>query len=681
LGSRATAAVALVAGFVAACDGGSQAPEATQHDGPGNGEPTVVTQALERLRNFERDERARTDFAALKSSERAFGPDPHAVEAVDGERVVATLRASSSLVLLDAHGQELGRLPTPRSPTGLAVDREHGDVVVAGELEGRLARYHVDERGLSTLGPVIVPGGEGFRDVVFGEGRYLYAIDATRDELVTIRLDGDEAAVERQRVCAAPIALERADRHLVVSCLVDHAVVVRAIAEDGAVAGEIARIVHDAPILSIAAMHDDKGLVLALGAIEDRPLDRTPGFFANIDSYLYVYRVDRQSEGARRTAELNLSASQVVTPKALAWRDDGRLMVTGYGGERALVARLDGRRLEVESTRALPPGVTALAPITGGRYLAANPLLDAWVTISAEGTSELVRLDRGDPSDAAREAHLGEVLLFTTLMAPNNNAEGGHSRFSCETCHFEGHSDGRVHATGRGAVHATTKPLRGLFNNKPHFTRALDRDLTQVAHAEFRVAGAGSGFDPWFTLPLADRSWLGALVPGRDSIGPEELRRALMRFLMLNSHRPNRAVVGKTSFDERERAGAKSFQTRCAGCHAARLSSDDAATALPFERWEALVLDERGPLVWASEGYKKTGVEPYVHAAGARTTSLRRVTEKRPYFTNGAAKSLDEVLSRVGFVGDAFFHDRAPLEAERLSSEERAALLAFLRLL
>ena len=67
-------------------------------------------------------------------------------------------------------------------------------------------------------------------------------------------------------------------------------------------------------------------------------------------------------------------------------------------------------------------------------------------------------------------------------MAPSSSSEGAKSRFSCETCHFEGYVDGRTHHTGRGDVRATTKPLVGLFNNRPHFSRALDPDLTTVPY-------------------------------------------------------------------------------------------------------------------------------------------------------------------------------------------------------
>src|SRR5262249_12871432 len=145
-----------------------------------------------------------------------------------------------------------------------------------------------------------------------------------------------------------------------------------------------------------------------------------------------------------------------------------------------------------------PPGaVDAVFSQDGRGVVYASPLLDAFVRADLRGVQTHV-------VDAARrpepELRLGEVLFFTELMAPENVSSDTHSRFSCETCHFEGGVDGRTHYTGRGDVSVVTKPLFGLANNRPHFSRAMDPDLSSVCHNEFRVAGAGSGTDPWFSL-------------------------------------------------------------------------------------------------------------------------------------------------------------------------------------
>lgn len=485
-----------------------------------------------------------------------------------------------------------------------------------------------------------------------------------------------------------------------------------------------ARIVHDGPIWAAAPIASARGDVLLVTfGVEDHPLDRRGGFFGHIDSFAYLYRISVGSEPQRIDA-LNLSEHGVVTPKC-ALSEGPRVFVAGYGSERGAELALDGDRLRLVRSFAAPPGTADLAML-GDRLVAANTLLDAWVPLDA-ADAPLFALDESPgaqvmghdaalgPGHAARlepeiaediepdieaERRLGEALAFTTLIAPDNSSEEAHSRFTCETCHFEGAIDGRRHHTGRGDVFATTKPLFGLFNNRPHFTRALDPDLTKIAHAEVRVAGAGSGKDPWFSLRTSEHPWLELLfgdathkgstqlarLAPNGTLEPELQRRALMRFFMAFSHRPNPRVMvrlerGEGSFTPEERRGAAVFERRCESCHSARLSTDAAASRVPFDRWERLVLDPRGPIVWARDGYEQTGIVPYVHANGARPSSLRRIADKRPYFTNGSATSLEQLVSRARQDGERFFHGSAPETAEAIPDYEAAALVAFLRLL
>ena len=164
---------------------------------------------------------------------------------------------------------------------------------------------------------------------------------------------------------------------------------------------------------------------------------------------------------------------------------------------------------------------------------------------------------------------------------------------------------------------------------------------------------------------------------------------------MTFNHRPNPMTFGRTRWSAEEGAGAAVFRDRCESCHEARLVSDEPQTRVPFERWEELVMSPGGPIVWGKAEYKKTGIVPYVHDDGARVPSLRRLYKKRPYFTNGSAKSLEEVLARARFTSaadcgraacgasaDGFWHEApggAPGDA--LDERARAAVLRFLDLL
>jgi cytochrome c peroxidase len=278
------------------------------------------------------------------------------------------------------------------------------------------------------------------------------------------------------------------------------------------------------------------------------------------------------------------------------------------------------------------------------------------------------------------EVRLGEALFFTELMAPENSSKGTHSRFSCETCHFEGGVDGRLHYTGRADISVVTKPLFGLANNRPHFSRAMDPDLSSVSHNEFRVAGAGSEQDPWFTLATSRFAWLHELGIARAELSPLELRSALLQFLYVFTPAPNANSQGRGHFSLLEAEGAQAFRQHCQSCHAPRLLSDDATSEAPFAAWESLIFTRNAPLVWARAEYAKTGIVPYVHERGTRITSLRRLALKPRYFTNGSAPELEDVLERFSETSTGVLHG-APPGSPALSAPTRRALVAFLRLL
>jgi hypothetical protein len=583
-------------------------------------------------------------------------------------------------------------LPAPGSPTGLAVTRD-GRVLVVGELASEVARYRVRSGRLEPDGAIAIEGVRAMRDVAVGPEGVAYVVEEHDGRLITFQPPRAGTRPEKRvdaTLCHGPVHVRRVGASLLVDCLLDHAVVVRPVDAHGYPRAEgEARIVHDGPMWGMDAIADGGGLLVAVGGVEDHPLDRTEGSFGFVDSFVTLYRVE--GTVATKLVEVNTSELGVVTPKALALSRSASgeldLAAAAYGSDRVALLHWsreprpgDPAAAPSVATIAAPPGSAALERGPDGTLAIANPLLDAWVTVSAEGPT--VTPVRDDASRArSTDSRLGEALFFTTLMAPWDRSDGRLSRFTCETCHFEGYVDGRTHFTGRGTVRATTKPLLGLFNNRPHFSRALDPDMATMVNNEFRVAGAKSDHDPWFSLEPADFPWIQHLAVGRDALGPEELRRALMTFLMDFMPRPNPSVVGRTRWVDAERAGAAIFRDRCESCHQARLVADEPESRVPFDRWEGLVMTREGPIVWGRDGYEKTGVEPYVNEKGARVVSLRRLYKKYPYFTNGSAKSLADVLDRVRLGAGQFFHDQAPDGADALAPGDKEALASFLDLL
>ena len=676
------------------------------------------------LRDFETARRAATDFAHLPASDTTLGADPYTLRRLPlpreasastpagSPRFVGALRGASAIVVLDEALHEQARLAAPASPSSLALDSA-GDVFVAGELSHVIQRYRFTGGELHADGTLDVPDVRAIRGLASGPEGVLYVVEEHDGRLLTLELGGDAHVSAASDGARAPLPFRRVDTrigqgplrvarvgpYVLVDCLTDHALVVRSVDADGVPESrDEVRIVHDGPIWGFDALAlppiggAAPDLLVAAGGVEDHPLDRTEGSFGFIDSFVYLYRVGGGM--ATRLAAVNTSAFGLLTPKAIALSRDARgsieVTVAAYGSDRR--ARLVWPSGPGETTEptvtvdACPPGSASMERLDDGSLAIANPLLDAWVHVPARGGGpfDIVPTESASSPPRSVESRMGEALFFTSLMAPWNQSEGRLSRFACETCHFEGYVDGRTHRTGRGDIRATTRPLLGLFNDRPYFSRALDPDLATVADNEFRVAGAKSGHDPRFTLTPRDFPWLAELgVAPDEAWTPDHLRRALMTFFMDLSHRPNPAVLDRRGWSEDERAGAEAFRDRCESCHAARLVADDPSTRVPFEGWESRVMAREGPILWARAEYAKTGVQPYVSERGARIPSLRRLFKKVPYFTNGEAGSLRAVLDGVRYDDTTFFHEDAPASGalRALTTREKDMLLGFLDLL
>ena len=589
-------------------------------------------------------------------------------------------------------------------PTGASAIATLGDdVFVAGERSGDVVVLHMRALGFRDPREVVSIGvATSIRGLAVGPERVLYAVEEKDDRLLWASLDAGGPRGDA-RLCGGPFRLARAGAWLVAACLFDHAIVAVPVGEGGVPdVAHAARATIDGPFFGFDAQPDGDGLVIAAGGVEDHALDRTEGSFGFVDSFVYLLRATPGDAKISKLAAVNASEQGVVTPKAIVLTlDDGRARVVavGAGSAEALDLTLDARTGAMASQRTFhaPLGVVAVAATTvtgsdGTRHMhlaGAEPLLDTWARFSVDGDAPGAVASVPDMGLPPRDpmSRLGQALFFTTLMAPWQRAEGRLSRFTCETCHFEGYVDGRTHATGRGAIRATTRPLLGLFGDRPYFSRALDPNLAAMVQSEFRVASANSGHDPWFSLTVKESQWLGVILgtaagDGPIEVSPLELRAALMRFLVDFTPRENPISAPRSRFDDLERAGAAAFRDHCASCHEARTIADDARSVVPFGDWEKRVLSASGPVLWAAARYEKTGIEPYVHELGARVPALRRLYKKRPYFTNGSSPTLADVLSRAREGRGVFSHaGGAPTDMTPLSPEDQRAIVAFLGLL
>jgi len=609
------------------------------------------------------------------------GSDPYRIVA-RGNGFVGILRGSKALVTLDAELHELTRAILPETPTALCVSPDADEAWVASRYGSQLVRVGIGAAPASKLRieneralPVA-----GVADLACGDG-VVYVSPADGSDLTT--LDAAGKVLGRLPSLPGALRLQKTAHYLLESSLFERSLRVLELDRRGLPGRELGRIHHDGTIWGFHAFERRRDeLVIAVAGVEDKPLVRAHGEFENIDSFVWLYRLG--SHGLQQLSAIDASDYGVVVPKALLFDFAGsklRLTVLAAGSGQLLRATW-GNSLEDQpriETRSAPPGVSDATLADGDDGIAcASPLFDAWIKLDGKG-AHFSRVDSARRPEP--DVRLGEALFFTELMAPNNASAGTHSRFSCETCHFEGGVDGRTHYTGRDDVSVVTKPLFGLANNRPHFSRALDPDLSSVSHNEFRVAGAGSGTDPWSTLETSRFDWLHELGIDRARLEPLELRGALLQFLYAFSHAPNAHSQGRRHFSALEARGAGAFREHCEGCHAARLLSDDAASVVPFAAWEATIFSRNAPLVWARGDYAKTGVMPYVHALGTRIPSLRRLALKPRYFTNGSAPNLENLLGRFREEPGGAWHETAASAGEPLPKDTRDALEAFLRLL
>jgi hypothetical protein len=676
-------ALALIGALAGACNPEfEQAPELEPVV-----EPDPQAAARERLAAYEQAQREAADFAGIPASDGRFGADPYKLVALPDGRVAGLLRGADRVVLLDRDGQQISESTTVHDPTDLAW--HDGELLVVGTGEARIARYGVGDQ-LEPRGSIELPEAFALRAIAVGpDGSVVVADEGARLHVLRGSGDGLAPAASIASYCRGPIALEFFDDTLLGNCLLEHRIRFDRLMGDRLIG--LGGITHDGPIWSFAIGPELDGIrLLALTGVENRPLDRSDGAFGYVDSYVFIHAFGPESSA--QVAALNVSELGVVTPKWSRWLEAEvpTLELAGYATADLLRLRFENGLAAAPIVERRPglPGTSAAVALADQSLLAANPLLDGWLRLGPDNRVQLIGVD--DPHDTRNfEERLGEALVFTTAMAPWNAADAQRSRFTCETCHFEGRGDGRTHYTGRERehmrVHATSKPLFGLFPNRPYFSRALDRSMAQMVDNEFRVANRGNGRDPWFVLTDEDLPWLTSLPGWPGEVDGEQLRRALMAFLQRFSTPSNPAVRGREGFSVLEREGARTFADLCEGCHHARLVSDDPSTQIDpgrnFEHWERLIFASNGPIVWASADYVATEIEPHVHAEGARVPSLRRLYMKAPYFTNGSASTLAEVLAGVRR-GGGITHGAGTIPPEQqLSAGEREALTAFLRLL
>ena len=472
---------------------------------------------------------------------------------------------------------------------------------------------------------------------------------------------------------------------LLVSNFIDHTVTVHRIGGDGRLDDATQTIRTEAPVLDMAIAGTPPSLLLFTH--EDRPLDRAHLSVEGLDSGVIVLRgrpgdggraapttFEDPGPGKRTFVNLGERATPVIELAAAASVDGSMLAVVGAGSDNLLVAlRGDLAAATVVEVGANPSAVAALP---GGRFVTADRLSDS-LSFVAEGRVTAT-LDVGAPARISI-ADRGELLFYSRALVPHNVADGPLSLYTCAACHDDGHVDGRRHPAKRNRFSSMTKSCRALGTTAPYLSIGEPATIEGFAdnivttHAQGAERGA-EGFDKYpVTLRVrAGSGW------ERVTLSPEELRAALTAHMVRIPPEPSPYVAhGRWALDRVERAGLAVFRDGCAGCH--QLVGDSATGDwIPPRQLEGRLL--AGEVALTSPRLHAVGT-PMLGDGGNNPPSLRGVWEAGPYFSDGSARTLEEVLRRTDPDASAV---HAPANARRppaFTAAQTAALLAFLRAL
>jgi hypothetical protein len=555
---------------------------------------------------------------------------------------------------------------------------EHGNRGLAVDPDGRFAYVASPARG----GVKIV-------DLSPGGGPVRFVFTGVFPE--TVRFVPRESELRRDR----PL--------LLVANFVGHTVTVHPVSADGGVGSALQTIETAAPVLDLAVVvargplprgsadpsrpASGQRAVLLLATHEDRALSRERLSVEGLDSVLLALDASSPSDavpfvdpGPGRRSALNLSErvhDPLVGLDAISIDPgSGRIAVAGAGSDNLLVTSLDG--LLDAPAIAVGANPSAVAFLPGGRIVTADRLSDTLSFVRSDPGSLAVvdTLGVGRPERPTR-AERGEALFYSRSLVPNNVATGPLSIYTCAACHADGHIDGRRHPSKRNRFFSMTKTCRALAGTEPFLsvghpdTFAAFADNIVATHAQ----GALQAPDDYDQYPVAlrlrrDDRWTTV------TLSPKDVRAALAEYLQRIPLEPSPfAPVGRAALTPPERGGLALFRDRCGACHQL-LPATSSTHEVPSRDVERALL--AGRLVLTSARRYDVGT-PILGDGGNNPPSLRGVWAAAPYFSDGSAATLDDVVRRTDPDAARVHAPENGNHPPAFSPAERRDLIAFLR--
>ena len=263
---------------------------------------------------------------------------------------------------------------------------------------------------------------------------------------------------------------------------------------------------------------------------------------------------------------------------------------------------------------------------------------------------------------------LGRRLFFDTRLS-------GDGSLSCASCHDprKRFSDGRTVASGRDPLRSrrNTPALLNLEARGPYFWDGRVSTLQEQALVPIENPDEMAGDLSTLERELAADPEYAARF--QEAFGPLGLTRdtlalalaAFERTLISAGSRYDRYLEGDSSaLTEEEVRGMRVFagKAECTTCHGGPLLTDNAFHNV------GVAGDDPGRF--------EAGATP---RATFKTPSLRDVAHTAPYFHDGSAATLEEVIEHYARGGDPMARGTRDIHPLDLSASEKRELVAFLR--
>lgn len=607
---------------------------------------------------------------------------PDALAPLPTGGVVVSCRFDSALRVVVPRPAPDGVHPVMFDVRAVSTGAEHGNRGLALDPSGRYAYLGSPARGGVKIVDLAAPGAQPAK---------------------ALRFVATGVSPQAVRFIAAEPPLRRGPL-LLVSNFIAHTVGVYPVLPGGGLGPSVQTIETAAPVLDLAvisspvsvpaaAVRADDGWrgALLLATHEDRVLSRAHLAVEGLDSVLLVLPAAPPGSaapfadaGAGRRRALNLCErprDPIVGLDGLAFdAATGRLAVVGAGSDNVVQA---------------PPAALAEAPaVTVGGNPSAVAFLPSGGVVTADRLGDTLSFVAGAPrggpqpsvqvltlgrAERPTPAERGEVMFYSRALVPHNVSTGPLSLYTCAGCHPDGHVDGRRHPSKRNRFYSMTKTCRGLLGTEPFLsigepdTFAGFADNILATHAQ----GALDAPESYDQYPVSLRLREGDHY-ATVTLSPQQTRTALAAYLPGIPVEPSPfAPPERLALAPGERRGLAAFRDRCSGCHQL-LPATGAEHAPSPSALEPMLRDAQ--LVLTSALRYDVGT-PVLGDGGNCPPSLRGVWSAAPYFSDGSAATLEDVLRRTDPSAQGV---HSPANAQRppaLSPQERADLAAFLRTL